>query len=188
MFIVLDYDCTYWLWSDDWLLSDFVTIVCLFSLTPQEAWPMAVGVSSPLPLERRPSTAAPPAQAPPSSHPAASCSRRHDYATACRMWCRRAGAACWRTSGTTATPTCSSETSPATSWSSARTSTGAGTHQQTPHEIHWAEKKPANQNAHMKHHYCQIKQIPLCTQMTCKQSLISDPGNMLFDSVSKSDL
>lgn len=104
-----------------------LTITSLFSLTPQEVWPMAVGVSSLQPQEQRPSTAAPPAQAPPSFPPAASCSRRHGYATACRTWCPQAGAACWRTSGTTATPTCSSETSPATSWSSARTSTAAGT-------------------------------------------------------------
>lgn len=87
---------------------------------------MAAGASSRPPREPRPSTAAPPARAPPSSRPAASCSRRRGYATACRTSCRRDAAACWRTSGTTATPTCSCGTSPATSWSSARTSTAAG--------------------------------------------------------------
>lgn len=96
-------------------------------LTPQEAWPTAAGVSFLPPQERKPNTAVPPVQAPPSSLPAASCSRRRGYATACRTWCPLAAAAYWRTSGTTATPTCSSETSPATSWSSARTSTAAGT-------------------------------------------------------------
>lgn len=92
----------------------------------QVAWPTAAGASSRPPQEPRPSTAAPPAQAPPSFHPAASCSRRRGYATACRTSCRRAAAACWRISGTTATPTCSCGTSPATSWSSARTNTAAG--------------------------------------------------------------
>lgn len=104
----------------------------LFSVMPQEAWPMAVGVSSLQPQEPRPSTAAPPARAPPSFPPAASCSRHHGYATVCQTWCRRAGAACWRTSGTTVIPTCSSETSLATSWSSARISMAAGMHRQMP--------------------------------------------------------
>lgn len=103
-----------------------------FSLTPQEAWPMAVGVSSPQLQEPRPSTATPPARAPPSFPPAASSSHHHGYVTACRTWCHQAGAACSRTSGTTAIPTCSSETSPATSWSSARISTAAGTCGQLP--------------------------------------------------------
>ncbi len=121
-----------------------LTITSLFSLTPQEVWPMAVGVSSLQPQEQRPSTAAPPARAPPSFPPAASCSRRHGYATACRTWCPQAGAACWRTSGTTATPTCSSETSLATSWSSARTSTAAGTRTRMSLTLKYTRQKKKN--------------------------------------------
>lgn len=61
-----------------------LTVTFLFSFFPQEGWPMAVGDLSLQLQERRLSTAAPPAQAPPSFHPAASCSHPHGYATACR--------------------------------------------------------------------------------------------------------
>lgn len=102
--------------------SNSIRFSCCYS---QVVCPMAAAVIFLLPLEQKPNTGA--RAAPPvCSAPAVSFSPHHEPVTAARTSCPQDAAACWRTSATIASQTCSFETCPDTWWSSRKTSTDQG--------------------------------------------------------------